>query len=204
MQNSYTVIRLENFQGGLHLARGLNNSYDKSLQTLHSDTIKSALFVCALQLYGSEIDKSFLESFKISSAFPFYKYQCKAKEELFYFFPKPEVPKLPFTISGEFGVEKKLKKVRFLEKTLFERFIKNANQSIDFDKNDLQGSYLGNKGSGLKNILGDTKITKSEPYQHVYIPYGYDEDGIPYYVDKIYFDKMQVFIVYFKQTQMIL
>lgn len=182
---NYTVVRLENFKGGLHLARGLTNSYDKSLQTLHSDTLKSALFVCALQLYGEEvIEKSFLENFKISSAFPFYKH----KEEFLYFFPKPEIPKLPFRVSGEFGIEKKLKKVRFLEKKLFEKFIEDSNKIIDFDKDDLVGNFIGEKSSGLKNIL-PKGIMKSEPCQHVHIPKDYNEYSEPYYVDNIYFEK---------------
>jgi CRISPR-associated protein Csm4 len=183
--SNYIVVRLENFQGGLHLARGLSNSYDTSLKTLHSDTIKSALFVCALQLYGAErISKSFLESFKISSAFPFYA--SKKDSNIHYFFPKPEVPYLPFENAKE-DINKKLKKVRFLEKELFELFIQNGNKQITFNENNLKGEFLGKDGSNLKDVMPEKGIYKSEPYQHVFIPQDYNEDSEPYYVDRIYF-----------------
>ena len=106
----YTVIQLKNFKGGLHLARGLTNAYDKTLDTLHSDKLKSAIFVSALQLYGAkQIDQSFLESFQISSAFPFY--HSPTRDQPFYFFPKPEMVKLPFhpKDAEEKGIERKLK-----------------------------------------------------------------------------------------------
>jgi CRISPR-associated protein Csm4 len=111
----FSVFLLKNFKGGLHLSRGLTNAYDKSLDTLHSDTIKSALFICTLNLYGGEhVDKSFLESFKISSAFPFF--YSKIKKERLYFFPKPEINRLPLDITPNEGKEKKLKKLKYLEK----------------------------------------------------------------------------------------
>jgi|AntRauTorckE5430_2_1112549.scaffolds.fasta_scaffold01405_4 CRISPR type III-A-associated RAMP protein Csm4 len=185
--SNYTVIRLENFQGGLHLARGLSNNYDTSLETLHSDTIKSALFVCALQLYGEDkIGKSFLESFKISSAFPFYTPEKGGKVR--YFFPKPEIPHLPFENIKE-DINKKLKKVRFLEQELFELLIQDGNKKTIFNETSLKGKFLVKDGSNLKTKMPKDGIYQSEPYQHVYIPQDYNEDSQPYYVDKIYFHK---------------
>ncbi len=64
----YTVVKLQHFKSGLHLARGLTNAYDRTHDTLHSDKLKSAIFVSALQLFGKgEINESFFHAFTISS-----------------------------------------------------------------------------------------------------------------------------------------
>lgn len=197
MKKTYNVIRLEKFKGGLHLARGLTNSYDKSLKTLHSDTIKSALFVCAIQLFGDKVitKESFLEKFKISSAFPFYK--SPEIDEPFYFFPKPQILKLPFEIDGEFGLDKKLKKVTYLDKTVFEKLLVSQNkEDFQFEKGNLKGNYIatnrkvGDECETFNEILKNDdcdKIIASSPYQHVAIPRDHGTDSTPYYVDKIYF-----------------
>lgn len=186
---NYTVIQLKNFKGGLHLARGLTNTYDKTLETLHSDTLKSAIFVCALQLYGPEqIGRSFLEQFRISSAFPFYCSSTKGRT--FYFFPRPEMVRLPFNQVDEgAGKEKKLKKIRFLEKGLFQELLKGESD-IDLSAKNLYGSFATDGAIDFKEILdteGCSAITTTEPYQHVHIPRDYGSDSVPYYVDKIYF-----------------
>jgi CRISPR-associated protein Csm4 len=203
MKKTYNVIRLQDFKGGLHLARGLTNAYDKSLKMLHSDTLKSAIFSCALQLFseigeagddnGFKKGKAFLNDFKISSAFPFYK--GSEQENPLYFFPKPDVLKLPFDIEGELGLEKKLKKVSFLERELFERLIKDNTETIVFKKHHLKGAFMVNNDEGLNfsgtgGILDNddcSALTTSEPYQHVAIPRDQGSDSTPYYVDKIYF-----------------
>lgn len=188
----FTVIKLKNFKGGLHLARGLTNAYDKTLEQLHSDTLKSAIFVCALQLYGAKlIDKSFLSKFRISSAFPFYS--SKEQDKTFYFFPKPEVIKLPFQINGsDSGYEKELKKVRFIEKGLFQELLNgiSINNPVTLKRENIQDSFATGQDIDLRKILARENcdaITKSEPYQHVHIPRDFGSDSKPYYVDKIYF-----------------
>lgn len=187
--DKYHVIRLESFMGGMHLSRGLNNAYDKSLSTLHSDTLKSALFVSALRLYGSEkVNKSFLESFLISSAFPFYHSQ--QENRYLYFFPKPEVTSLPFSFNEKIpGIEKKLKKLRFFEKQLFEQLI-NDHSPINLQEENLSGEYIAAKDTLLSDLLrmeNCDAISDSSPYQHVHIPKDYGADSEPYYVDKIHF-----------------
>ena len=116
----YTVVKLQHFKSGLHLARGLTNAYDRTHDTLHSDKLKSAIFVSALQLFGKgEINESFFHAFTISSAFPFY--YSPSANKTFYFFPKPETP-IPFVAEAE-GLGKKLKRIRYIEKGLFERLL---------------------------------------------------------------------------------
>ncbi len=183
----FQIIQLKNFRGGLHLARGLTNSYDKTLETLHSDTLKSAIFVCALRLFGEEkVGKSFLEAFQISSAFPFYS--SPTQGQTYYFFPKPELERLPFNLyEADLGIEKKLKKVRFIEKALFEQMIAGQ-QNIQLASQKLTGNFLTDFDFE-EILLADNcdQIMTTEPYQHVQIPRDYGSDSTPYYVDKIYF-----------------
>jgi CRISPR-associated protein Csm4 len=183
--SQYKIVRLEKFKGGLHLARGLTNAYDKSLETLHSDTLKSAIFVCALQLFPEigvageknnyQAGKDFLSSFKISSAFPFVKDN--------YYFPTPELP-LPYNfpkIDGKEISAKKKAKVKFINKRLFKRFIQDVN-SFEFTTDELNSNAV---------LTEETykEIIKSETYQHVAIPRDYGSDSTPYYVDKLYFEE---------------
>jgi CRISPR-associated protein Csm4 len=182
MIKQYKIIRLEHFKGGLHLARGLTNSYDNSLKTLHSDTLKSAIFVCALQLSKENdvIDKSFLESFKISSAFPFYKETENEDKKYFYFFPKPELSR-PFKFSDNTTdlSDKDKKKINFIGSSIFERYIKNV-EKFEFTSEELNfPNLLNNKD--YKSLI------KSDTYQHVAITRDDGNDSTPYYVDKIYF-----------------
>ena len=184
---SFEFLLLKNFKGGLHLSRGLTNAYDKSLDTLHSDTIKSALFVSALSLYGPEqVNERFLESFKISSAFPFFN--SKTKEKSLYFFPKPEINRLPIDIMEHEGKEKKLKKLKYLEKGLFERII--AGEASILSSEDFSGAYAAAPELRLRATLlkeGCEDITLTHPYQHVSISRDHSTDSEPYYVDKIFF-----------------
>lgn len=181
-KEKFTLIKLTNFKGGLHLSRGRSDSYAESQNLLHSDTLKSAIFVCALSLYGKgEIDKNFLERFSISSAFPFMK---KNGKDVF-FFPKPNSHlniELK-TKSGENikGKPKILKKLAFLDKPLFEKVINGTPVSLDHEK-DIEKGYAGSKlGNSVSNIY------LNDAYQHVSIWRDGKEDSVPYYVDKRYF-----------------
>lgn len=198
---TYTVVRLHNFKGGLHLSRGLTNSYDKSLQTLHSDTLKSAIFVNALYLdenlgkagiksdYSDSPGKAFLDSFKISSAFPFYKSPNIERTEPFYFFPKPERPRL---FKDDYvGMEKKLKKIRFLEKSSYETYLTKQSNFGDIKEEHIIGAFFtsSDEFKTVKDVDNCESIMTSEAYQHVTIPRDHATDSTPYYVDKIYFHK---------------
>lgn len=177
----YKIIRLQNFKGGLHLARGLTNAYDKSLETLHSDTIKSAIFVCALQLFPEigaveneyEAGKDFLSKFKVSSAFPFMGDN--------HYLPTSELPKPYGFPTGANLSEKDKKKVLFIHEELFKTYIKDVN-AFQFTSEQLKSDKVLNEEQ-YKEII------QSETYQHVAIPRDYGSDSTPYYVDKIYFQE---------------
>ena len=57
----------------LHLSDG-RSIYYSSQERLHSDTIKNAIYVSAAKLIGDEVyqDPGFYDSFRVSSAFPFF------------------------------------------------------------------------------------------------------------------------------------
>lgn len=177
----FTLIKLRNFRSGIHLSKGRTNSYSESQEALHSDTLKSAIFVCALKLYGkNNIDKAFLESFQISSAFPF----CRQNGRDIYFFPKP-LTKLPIDIRNKDGNSEKnkvknLKKLAYLETKLFEQVINGENITLT-QKEDIEGKYAG------FNLEEEPKIFKNDAFQHVSIPRDGTSDSTPYYVDKRYF-----------------
>ncbi len=176
----FKIFKLH-FIAPLHLSKGKSDDYGESEEILHSDTIKSALYVCARQLFGAkEIgdDDSFFNSFQISSAFPFYQ------DELF--FPKPMTKIQPFRneeIKEELQA-KKHKKIAYLGKSYFEDLINNQKLHISKDDLTADGKFVSNHAI-IKNLA--TSIFKSEVQQRVTIPADYSEDPTPYYVDRLFF-----------------
>jgi CRISPR type III-A-associated RAMP protein Csm4 len=176
----FKIFKLH-FLAPLHLSKGKTDDYGESEEILHSDTIKSALYVSARQLFGAnEIgnNESFFNSFQISSAFPFYE------DELF--FPKPMAKIQPFK-NDEIKEElqaKKHKKVAYLGKSYFEDLIND--QKLHLSKDDLttDGKFISNHAA-IKKLA--TSIFKSEVQQRVTIPADYSEDPTPYYVDRLFF-----------------
>lgn len=185
-----TLLRL-NFHEPLHLSRGLPG-YDQSQEILHSDTLKSALFVAALQLFGeeglqehltSDNLKDFFSKFQLSSAL-YYLHTPEGKT--LYFFPVPE-RKLHFQGADDPQKRKELKKIAFLEQSLFEMVLRGEENSVELDE-------LSFSKGGKLVCLGDTEdiskaaVFKTDLYQHVHIPRDLGEDSVPYYVEKLYFE----------------
>ena len=77
---TYTIIKLKNLTP-LHIGTGKEN-YDTSSSVLQSDTLSSAITAIKSAECGSENLQSFINSFSISSAFPY--------EGDIYFLPKPQ------------------------------------------------------------------------------------------------------------------
>jgi CRISPR/Cas system CSM-associated protein Csm4 (group 5 of RAMP superfamily) len=86
------------FQTPLHLSKGKTGSYESSDAVLHSDTIKSALYVAALQLDRKVFADKMLKELTISSAFPFDSTGC--------WLPRP----LGFSFSDEISTNRKEQK----------------------------------------------------------------------------------------------
>ena len=175
MTQTFDIIKLS-FTGPLHLSKG-KNDYDSSEVMVHSDTLKSALFSCAIQLFGEEdIDRGFLDAFQVSSTFPY------VGEQLF--FPKPLKDLYLFEDVNDDNL-KAVKKIAYLSQGAFEKVI--------------NGAKLKYKQSGTKNKSafyadGDAvpeSLFQSSVAQRVSL-LRFQEDSSKnrlFYMDKLYFKK---------------
>ncbi|MFK7905016.1 MAG: type III-A CRISPR-associated RAMP protein Csm4 [Chitinophagales bacterium] len=198
------IIKL-NFNAPLHISKG-KNEYDSSEQLVHSDTLKSALYVMAkrLGLKEAESGKGFFDKFALSSAFPY------IGEE--YFFPKPMV-KLPFTLEGLEGKKaqskqakilkkvkdkkaqskqaKILKKLEYIGKSLFEKVLKG--EEYEFEKWEVlaKGKMLSNHSQFEPNsqrLERQDRTYKAEQAGRVFIPpLGSEEAPMPFYMERLHF-----------------
>jgi len=187
---TYNIVKMH-FTTPLHLSRGQTESYDRSEEVLHSDTIKSAVFVAAKMLFGSEINEDFFDSFKVSSAFPF--------KENEYFFPKPMAPlSLKFVNSEKENEEskeaKKFKKINFISQTIFQKII-SGTQDIEVKEKQFSSNGKFVFAAEIKDDE-DKIVYKSEVQQRLAMPrpeknkdgnWVMEEDGTPYYIDRVYF-----------------
>lgn len=180
---SFNIVKLH-FKTPLHLSKG-KKEYTDVFEILHSDTLKSALFVCAKQIYGKErINKNFFDQFTISSAFPFYE------DELF--FPKPFI-RLPVNISDitqeqENKKNKKLKNLLYVGKSIFEAAINNQQITVSETNFSDDGKFLS------ENLKPFPKIFEREEQQRVTINWG--KDAVPFYTERLHFsDKAGLYFI---------
>jgi len=167
---TFKIIKLF-FVSPLHISRGQTEEYDRSASMLHSDTIAGALASVYAFLFPGEDVKSFMESFRVSSAFPF-------TQDLL-FFPKP-MAKLPVPVTmDDHKLPKKLKKVEFLEKQVFEKVLNNKELMISDE------CFVGNFMTEGKN--DQLPFYVKEVQQRVMVPRDVAGDSVPYYIDRIWF-----------------
>ncbi len=138
------------FDTPLHLSAA-SEGYEKTHHYLHSDTLFSAILVNWFRFYDDDQEDLLKNlSFKISSAFPFHDKD--------YYFPKPHF-ELPIKIDEmDEKITKKLRRVKFIEKGLFEKIIKN--EIVDIEK--VHFSQSGNLMS-LKDNVSDFFIEREIP-----------------------------------------
>ena len=177
---TYNVVKLH-FLAPLHLSRGQTDAYDNSEDVLHSDTLKSAIFVAAKMLYSDQADESFFDGFTVSSAFPF--------EEEEYFFPKPMIKlNLDFASLEKSDISKKskkLKKLAYISHKHFEKIIAGKELMIEEDQLSKNGKFIFTKSLDEKQKV----IYSSEVQQRLAMPVGDEKDSTPYYVERIYFSE---------------
>ncbi len=170
-----TVFRL-NFLSPLHIGKGLGETYDTSGKTLHSDTISGLLASMWSMKNGGKGVYEFMESYRVSSAFPFYKH--------LFFLPVPLSDHL-FQIkdieSGKAG--KLLKKIEFLPVSLWETI--SSGQPLEIRKDELSscGRFL---------FPGEEKpisLFKDELEQRVSVSRGGEQDSAPFYFDRRFFSR---------------
>ena len=186
------------FKSPLHLAKG-KPTYESSHEIFHSDSLKAAIFVAALQL-GHEVTKGqgnnqspFLDSFCVSSAFPYFGQE--------YFFPKPL--SAFHNIEGDtrsihFNPQKTKKKVKFLGKSFFEEVLNGPDAKGDFTRL-IKKEHLLNGQQFVSDQISQTQLDKkeviensylmaSEVMQRVTIPRFYgDQESEPFYMERIFF-----------------
>lgn len=179
----YHTIALS-FKSGLHLSKGKENNYDKTQSFLHSDTLKSALFVAGIELFGADaMSKDFLESFRISSCFPY----LKKEEQFLYFLPRPLMvdfqEQLSIFGSSEQDQVKLVKKIAFIEKDLLCTILEKGNATVDKTMLTKDGSFV----SRVMDLDAHT-ILDTSPQQHVTVDRLFEADANPYVIDKLYFE----------------
>ena len=168
----YTIIKLKNLSP-LHIGTGKEN-YDFSATELQSDTLSAALAAIRVQRGKRDKLKDFLESFRLSSAFPFVANH--------YFLPKPQ-GKLDIDLldCDEYISRKKVKKIKFLEFALWQSIIKG--ESLSVKEKQLQGEFLTTIPDGEFD-----KPYKSLVNQRVTIPREEGKEADPFFFDWTYFN----------------
>lgn len=128
---NYKIIKMTNVSP-MHIGLG-RDSYDVSASTLHSDTLTAAL-ASVRAMHGNDGDlELFLDSFALSSAFPYYGDTL--------FLPKP-AGRLNVDVEGMElkDYRKLLKKVAYIASPLWNKII--ANERIVIAREQLQGLYM--------------------------------------------------------------
>lgn len=156
----------------LHLGRG-RDSYDSSSPNLSSDSLSSAL--ASMRAFDGKTDdmKEFLESFTISSAFPY-----SGKE---FFLPRP-CGRLNIIVKGQQEREyrKRLKKLRFISSSLWNKMITGC--SIEVYPSQIHGEFL----------IDEPNEAYPQPMSHavhqrVMVPRADERDAVPFMFEWTFF-----------------
>ena len=167
----YTLVKLKNMTP-LHIGTGKEN-YDFSALDLQSDTLSAALAAMKVQNGENGDLEEFLNSFTISSAFPFVGDR--------YFLPKPQ-GKMSVTISDgeEYASRKKLKKIKYIEVGLWNDLV--AGKEVSVKERQLQDKFL------LSIKDDDFRMPyKAQVNQRVTIPREEGIDADPFFFEWVYF-----------------
>jgi CRISPR-associated protein Csm4 len=152
----FDIFKLH-FRTPLHLSKGKLNSYESSETTLHSDTLKSALFVSMLHLYDEDEANTFMDSVQVSSAFPFDETGC--------WLPRP----LSFSFDDKSaGNRKKYKGINFFTPAQYAQILRGVQPTLETDVDKFK----------------QPNIWKREVTQRVKI--NWESDSEPFYLEKLY------------------
>ncbi len=165
------IIKLTNMSP-LHIGKG-RDSYDVASPVLASDSLSAALAAILAQSgHGGDI-KAFLESFAVSSAFPY------AGDTLF--LPKP-AGRLDVGVIGqsEEQYRKKLKKVQWVAWSAWTQLVEAKH--IDVAEGQLHGAFLLDKATDDFNAP-----MKHEIHQRVSVPRCDNSDAKPFTFDWTFF-----------------
>lgn len=169
---TYTLIKLKEMSP-LHVGTGKEN-YDFSASHLHSDTLSAALAAMKVRHDGEEGLKEFMDSFVISSAFPYVGDH--------FFLPRP-LGKIDMKVDDcdEYISRKKLKSLKFIEQDLWKSLV--AGKQVIVSISQLKKGFLLSNGTGFKQPY------KSAVHQRVTVPRSDELDAEPFFFDWTFFDK---------------
>lgn len=160
----------------LHIGIG-RDTYDVAAPALHSDTLSAAL--AAIRAVQGKVDdlQQFLDSFALSSAFP---YAVKGDKTTL-FMPKP-AGKLNVAVKGleEKDYRKSLKKVKFIALPIWRQLV--AGDALQVEQDQLHGAYLLDKA--------DSEFTppmKSVVSHRVAVPREDNKDAEPFAFEWTFF-----------------
>ena len=164
----FTFVKFKNLTP-LHIGTGKEN-YDFSASELQSDTLSAAIAAIRAQSGKADDVEEFIESFVISSAFPF------VGDKLF--FPKPQ-GKINVSVSDmeEYPSRKKLKKIKYLDSDMWNKII--SGQEVEVKSYQLKGDFLLSDNN--QNEFGTP--FKAQVNQRVSVP---REDNVP--ADPFFFE----------------
>lgn len=170
--STFNIIKL-NFLSPIHLGIG-RDYYDTSAVGLHSDTLSAALASMNVRTQQDGLDvEAFLNSFTLSSAFPFIGQTL--------FLPKIS-GKLNLIVrnKSEHEYRKKIKKVQYIEKSIWEALANGETVTVDEDQ--IKDKYL----------VADPKEFvvpfKHQVSQRVGVPRDGRTNSLPFYFDWTFFN----------------
>lgn len=167
---TFNIIKLR-FLTPLHIGTGKEN-YDFSSSDLHSDALTAALAAIRVQSGGVGGVEDFLNSFRLSSAFPFVGSR--------YYLPKIG-GKIKLKETDDSNSRKALKGIKYIEHSLWGKLVNG--EELNPDSVKMQGMLLECVGENV-----------SSPYvnqvmQRVAVPRCSNSDATPFFFDWRYFDE---------------
>ena len=168
---TYRIIKLKNLTP-LHIGTGKENQYDFSASDLHSDTLSAALAAIRIQHGKTDGVEAFLQSFTISSAFPFW--------ENTFFLPKFQ-GKIHVKVAGkeDYAYRKLLKKLKYVDIALWSDLVRGYEVLID--ESQVKDDFL------LATSEGFEKPYRSQVNQRVSVPRADNEEATPFFFNWKYF-----------------
>ena len=168
------VVKLKHLSP-FHMGTGKEN-YDFSSSMLQSDTLSAALAAMRIQKGKKDDVEGFLNSFTVSSAFPYYGNIL--------FLPKPN-GKISVNVTDmeEYPSRKKLKKVRFVEFDLWKQLL--GGETVNVASSQLKDSFM----LSSKSVSEFAIPYKSQVNQRVSVPRNDGADAEPFFFDWTYYQE---------------
>ncbi|MDR1886414.1 MAG: type III-A CRISPR-associated RAMP protein Csm4 [Prevotellaceae bacterium] len=168
----YNIVKLTNLTP-LHIGTGKQNQYDSAAADLHSDTLSAALAALRAQRGNTNDTEAFLNSFTLSSAFPFWGNTL--------FLPRLQ-GKMPVKVAGkeenEYG--KQLKKLKYIDAALWNELVKGKSLTVEPSQLEVE-EFL------LKTDKDFEQPFKSQINRRITAPRTGNQDAEPFFFHWTYY-----------------